>query len=96
MQIQGKLNTLRSLSSEHGIVIGFFSRVRNHVNPHIEPAFPKFILQRFFKKNLIIGHDATSISVEIVQFAPRCLGATVFRNEMVKMEMTHIKLGSIV
>ena len=30
--------------------------------------------------------------VEIVQFAPRCLGATVFRNELVKTEMTHRNL----
>ena len=46
-----------------------------------------------FQKILIIGHNAPFVSVEIVQFAPRCLGATVFRNEMVKKEMTHRKLG---
>ena len=50
----------------------------------------------FLKKIIIIGHNATYVSVEIVQFAPRCLGATLFRNEMVKMEMTNRKLGSIV
>ena len=43
-KFQGKLNTLRTLSSEHGIELGFFSRVRNDINPHIEPAFLKVIL----------------------------------------------------
>ena len=41
---QKKLNTLRTLSSGHGIELGFFSRVRNHMNPNVEPGFPKVIL----------------------------------------------------
>ena len=43
-QISGKLNTFRTLSSEHGIKVGFFSRVQNHINLHVEPEFPKVIL----------------------------------------------------
>ena len=40
----GKLNTLRTLSSGHGIELGFFSRVQNHMNLDVEPGFPKVIL----------------------------------------------------
>ena len=52
-----QLNTLRTLSSGHGIELGCFSRVQNHMNPNVEPGFPKVILQRFFKKFLMIGHQ---------------------------------------
>ena len=47
------------------------------------------IVQRWRIKPNVERYNAPFVSVEIVQFAPRCLGATVFRNEMVKTEMTH-------
>ena len=43
-RFQGKLNTLRTLSSGHGIELGFFSQVQNHMNPDVESEFPKVIL----------------------------------------------------
>ena len=43
-RFQGKLKTLRTLSSGHGIELGFFSWVQDYMNPDIEPEFPKVIL----------------------------------------------------
>ena len=43
-RFQGKLNTLRTLSCGHGIELGFFSWVQDHMNPDIEPEFQIVIL----------------------------------------------------
>ena len=64
MQILGKLNTMRTLSSEHGIELGFFFTGAESHNPHVEIEFPTVVLYRFFKKILIIGHNAPFVSLK--------------------------------
>ena len=61
---QGKLNTLRTLPSRHGIELGFFSRVQNDINPHVEPEFAKVIFYRFSEKSLMIGYNAPFVPLK--------------------------------
>ena len=44
MQILGQALYLENSIFRHGIELGFFSWVQNHMNPDVEPEFPKVIL----------------------------------------------------
>ena len=52
------------IPSRHGIERGFFSRVQNHINLHLEPEFAKFISCWFLEKSLMIGHNAPYFSLK--------------------------------
>ena len=88
-RFQGKINTLRTLSSRHGIELGFFfTGVESHESQRRTWISKSYPLEIFQKNSYERPPKWTVCFVEIVVFAWRCLGPAVFRNEVVTSKIT--------